>query len=217
MEFLIIILLLLMGLYFAIKGIFRYGRRSMKSLLLTNLIVTIPFTLCLIRLGYRPSEMLLHIMSLHFIIMIPMLIVSCMGLWDYGLDNKLASLIMILLFVACFFSLSWGHKLRMHVFEKRLPQYECAVKECKMLIEGESLRLAGNNVPEKYRHLAHAIFADKDNSGNIEIAFKWGYGRIFKHIAFYYLSDGKSLEENGPEYEKITGHWYLTGKPRTSN
>ncbi|MBW8035654.1 MAG: hypothetical protein FVQ79_08500 [Planctomycetes bacterium] len=214
MEF---IVLLLLAMILTIAGIFRYGRKSINLLLLTNLIVTVPFTLCLIRFGYRPSEMLLHIMSLHFIIMIPMLIVSCMGLWDYGLDNKLASLIMILLFVACFFSLSWGHKLRMYVFEKRLPQYECAVEDCKLLIEGESLRLAGNKVPEKYRHLAHAIFAVKDNSGNIEIAFKWGYGRLFRHIAFYYLSDNKSLEENGPEHEKIKDHWYLTGKPRKSN
>ena len=140
--------------------------------------------------------------------MIAMLIVNLKSLWAFGTDNKGGAILVILLSIACFFSPKWGNDLWMFVFEKRLPQYESAVEDCKLLIQDEHLVLRGEEIPSKYRHLAYSISCTKDESENIEIAFLWGYGFPLKHSAFCYRSDGEPSGKSWPLHKKINDNWF---------
>ena len=93
----------------------------------------------------------------------------------------------------------------MYVFNKRLPQYEKAVKEIEGQISDEKLRLIGDKIPQEYRSLALRIIGEKIGTDAYAVTFIWGVSFPTDHAGYAYISDG-NLPEKGTEFRRYWPH-----------
>ena len=83
------------------------------------------------------------------------------------------------------------------------------------LVDWENVMLIGEEIPEKYRHLAYSIFAEKLKDV-LRIEFFWGGGFPVKHTAYVYLSNGKPPDKETDHHtdwywyhcERINDYWF---------
>lgn len=167
--------------------------------------------------AYRPHVLTqvagMFLFFSHFII----IVISLIGIFvfweDYGSKATIPFVIGILSLFVVVESGKVGHKIRLNVFNKRLPQYEDAVQMVENTITNEYLRWSGERIPKEFRHLAYLISARRKKDVLI-VNFLWGGGFPVKHTAFVYISDGRlpgkgtDFRKDWPHCTRINEHWF---------
>ena len=109
-------------------------------------------------------------------------------------------------------SSSIGEHLSLYIFNKRLPQYEEAVRLMKDKFKGELISLINDEIPEQYRHLCYHIRAEEYEPNGLTVEFLWGESFPVYNTAYVYRSDG-SLPPRGGYYNwersvRINDRWF---------
>jgi hypothetical protein len=196
-----------------------YGLRNIKVLIWINIIFALltPIVSCLG--GYRPGLFQLIYTPVDYYAIV-VAIISFIGLFVFmmqeeGLLSFLPLAISIATIAASVFCFGIGHRIRMYVFEKRLPQYEEVVR----MIDNGTIKIPKQlppniEVPEKYKRLSYWVMAEKETRNVLVVTFLWDAGFPCKHSAFVYRSDGEIPERNSdfcrnwPHISRINKYWF---------
>ncbi len=184
------------------------GLRSKNLLLGINLIISVSLIIILGLAEYYKNGFTqivsMFLFLLFFALAVTNLISIFVRCWDYGASSLVPIGITIATVPLIVASLSIGRHVNLYIFNKRLPQFENAVKLMESRVTDERIRLRGDEIPKEYRHLAKYITGEKLENGSLAVTFLWGGGFPLKHIAYAYISNGR-LPEKGSEFRK---NWY---------
>lgn len=197
------------------------GLRNKNLLLVINLIVSISLIIsaglfaCFVNVYTQTISMFLILL---FIALAVINLISIFVHWvEHGFGAFLPICISILTVILIVFSVRVGNHAKMHRFNKRLPQFENAVKMVESKLTDEHIRLTGEDIPQEYRHLAYFIIGDKRANGKLIVTFVWGGGFPVKHTAYAYTSDGSSpirdseFQKDWYHCKRINDNWFKVG------
>lgn len=191
-----------------------FGLKSLALLIFSNLGLGVAMFMISLADAYRPDSLLMFgFMALSFYWLL-FIVFNIIGLFRF--ESLIPLALSVLTVIAVVYSVGTGHRLRYHVFQRRLAQYQEAVNVIDQLIEDESLLLYGDEIPEQFRHLAHRISAERKNDV-LAVTFFWGGGFPAKHTAFSYVSSGSVLGKdsgfayNWPHATRINKYWFKVG------
>jgi hypothetical protein len=186
----------------------RFKFTKLKLLIFLNLAAAIP---CIIIYGlfvYR--KCLLQFVSMGLgVFLLVMILFDIEGFFKYGRKALIPLTIAVLGFGATFASGRIGGRVRRHVFQKRLPQYETVVR----MIENGDLEVSDPKysrlrLPKQYKHLAYSIIVIKHETGALEARFSGGSGYPMRHTDYVYCSDGKPPKIGWSRGYEVAEKWF---------
>jgi hypothetical protein len=107
-----------------------------------------------------------------------------------------------------------GRRVRLYVFERRLPEYQEVVE---MMGERVKDKPVVEEMPEGYRHLGYYIRAERNEQGVLLVTFFWSSAFPGRHTAFAYVSDGEppgegfGIRVNWRYVARINENWFQVG------
>lgn len=196
-----------------------WGLKNLKRVIILNIIISIPLIIISGIFSYemRLSQLLFYPLLFFAFVMLIINFISIFKFWsNYNFKVFAPILISILTILLSYSSLKAGRWTNIYVFEKRLPQYQAAVRMVENRINEKSICLIGEEIPPEFRHLAISIQGEKDDSV-LGVIFIWGVGFPCKHIAYAYISNGE-FPARGAKFlndwyywERINDHWFIVG------
>lgn len=194
-----------------------FGLRNFKALVCFNLAIVGSVLVVGAAFTYRPDVSTQFGSMLLLFYLFAVIVINFIGIFTFEQRSGIPLAISFLCVVLLGYSNSLGHRLRLHVFRQRLPQYEAAVRTLEAQITDEPVFLKGEEVPEPFRRLAYWIHAEKTEQNVLVVTFFWGGGFPAKHTAFAYISDGKipgspsRFQKEWPRISRINENWFKVG------
>ena len=217
---------ILLILVFILPMLFAWcGLKSLKLLIWINILYGVIFlaTNCIYVSMGGPwwDSLQLLCMALMFYGLVLFVISFVAGIIGFRRDDSIVLflspiVILIVTFFMLFPSFKLGHKVRIHIFNKRLTQYEKAVAMLSNQIEDKRIRLHGDEIPKEFRHLAYYHISVERRSQNILVATFWwkkGGGFPAKHTIYVYSSQGEfpsdeKFRREWPRWYRINKNWF---------
>jgi len=190
------------------------GLKSLTALVCFNIAIAVSVLVVSAAFAYRPDVSTQFGSMLLIFYLFAVIVINFIGIFTFGLRSCIPFAMSLLCVILLGYSNSLGHRLRLHVFRQRLPQYEAAVPAVETQITDGPVFLKGEEVPKPFRHLAYWIHADKTEQNVLIVTFFWGGGFPVKHTAFAYISDGKvpgplsRFQKEWPHIFRINQNWF---------
>jgi hypothetical protein len=201
---------------FGIPLVFAYlGLRRIKTLIWINLVISIPFVVASGFFAYEegPAQILLIPLFLYSCALAVINLIAIAVFWSrYEFKALVPIGISAATFILCVFFVRLGNQVNLYVFNKRISQFEDAVRMVENKIaDGNAIRLSDEEIPEQYRHLAYFIYGEKEYNV-LRVDFYWGRGGFpCRHVAYVYLSNDE-IPAKGSDFRR---DWYHCQRIRT--
>jgi hypothetical protein len=198
-----------------------YALRKRRTLIFINFAFVVVLTIVSGILAYRGITILQVVGAFLLFYFFVMIVINFLAILVYWQEHNLGALVPFATVPLCIgllvLSNMAGHRVRLYVFNRRLPAYEEAVRMMAEQTGDKWVSLKGKEIPAQYRHLAYHIHSERMNEDILIVTFIWHYGFPAKASALAYISDGR-IPEKGSDFrrewkyvDRINENWFKVG------